>query len=161
MRISGFFMVCMGIVLLCGTIPLFSGAGEPELQGAWKIVGYELKEGGMPRVRGTIVFGKHDWVVLFFVVDAEGRPLRASGEGGTYVLEGDRLVFTHMYLMASGGEPVDGLSKNPPKMKLDGRQKEECRIELMGKKLTIFFPSGNLLRLARSSESGRSISKSP
>ena len=156
MRSSGFFMVCMGIVLLCGTIPLFSGIGEPELQGAWKIEGYELKEGGVPRVRGTIIFGEHDWVVLFFVVDAEGRPLRASGEGGAYVLEGDRLVFTHMYLMSSGGEPVDGLSKNPPEMKLDGRQKEECRIELTGKKLTIFFPSGNLLRLARSSESGRS-----
>lgn len=156
MRISGFFKICLGIVLLCGTIPLFLGAGEPEIQGAWKIVGYKLKEGGVPRVRGTIIFGEYDWVVLFFVVDVEGKPLRASGEGGTYLLEGDRLVFTHMYLMASGGEPVDGLSKNPPEMKLDGRQKEECRIELTGRELTIFFPSGNLLRFVRSSESSRS-----
>ena len=156
MRNSRFFTFCMGMVLLCGTIPLFSGVGDPELQGAWKIEGYELKEGGVPRVRGTIIFGEHDWVVLFFVVDANGRPLRGSGEGGTYVLEGDRLVFTHMYLMASGGDPVDGLSKNPPEMKLDSRQKEECRIELTGEKLTIFFPSDNRMRFVRSSEIGRS-----
>jgi len=151
MRNSRFFGFCMGLVLLCGTVPLFSGAGEPELQGAWKIEGYELKDGGVPRVRGTIFFGKQDWVVLFFVVDIEGKPLRASGEGGTYVLEEDRLMFTHLYLMASGGDPVDGLQKNPPEMKLDSYHKENCRIELTGNKLTIFFPSGNRMRFVRSS----------
>jgi len=140
----------MGLVLLCGTIPLFSGSGEPVLQGAWKIEGYELKDGGVPRVRGTIFFGEQEWVVLFFVVDAEGQPLRASGEGGTYVLKGDRLMFTHLYLMATGGDQVDGLQKNPPQMKLDSYQKEDCRIELMGNKLTIFFPSGNRMRFVRS-----------
>jgi hypothetical protein len=56
--------------------------------------------------------------------------------------------------MASGGDPVDRLSKNPSALKLDSRQKEECRIERTGKKLTIFFPSGNRLRLFRSSEMG-------
>jgi len=150
MRNSRFFGFCMGLVLLFGTVLLFSGSGEPVLQGAWKIEGYELKDGGMPRVRGTIFFGEHDWVVLFFVVDEEGQPLRASGEGGTYVLEGDRLVFTHKYLMASGGDPVDGLKKNPPQMKLDSNAKEDCRIELTGNKLTIFFPSGNRMRFVRS-----------
>ncbi|MFC2167648.1 hypothetical protein ACFLRW_01600 [Acidobacteriota bacterium] len=151
MRNSRFFGFCLGLVLLCGTVPLFSGVGEPDIQGAWKIEGYELKAGGVPRVRGTIFFGEHDWAVLFFVVDAEGQPLRASGEGGTYVVEGDRLMFTHMYLMASGGDPVDGLQKNPPQMKLDSNIKEDCRIELTGNKLTIFFPSGNRMRFVRSS----------
>ena len=56
MRNSRFFGFCMGLVLFCGTVPLFSGAGEPDLQGAWKIEGYELKDGGLPRVRGTIFF---------------------------------------------------------------------------------------------------------
>jgi hypothetical protein len=101
--------------------------------------------------RGTIFFGEQNWVVLFFVVDAAGLPLRASGEGGTYVLEGNRLIFTHLYLMATGGDPVDGLQKNPPEMKLDSNQREECRIELIGNKLTIFFPSGNRMRFVRSS----------
>jgi hypothetical protein len=80
MRNSGFFVFCIGIVLLWGTIPLCSGFGESELQGAWKIEGYELKNGGVPCVRGTLIFGENDWVVLFFVVDVEGRSLWASGE---------------------------------------------------------------------------------
>jgi len=139
------------MALLCGLMPFFLQAGETGLQGAWKIEGYELKDGGVPQVRGTIVFGEHDWVVLFFVIDADGRPLRGSGEGGTYKLEGDRLLFTHLYLMSSGGDPVDGLSKSPPEMKLDSRHEEECRIEHTGERLTIFFPSGNRLWFSRSS----------
>ena len=53
---SLFIGFCMELVLFCGTVPLFSGAGEPDLRGAWKIEGYELKDGGVPRVRGTIFF---------------------------------------------------------------------------------------------------------
>jgi len=132
-------------------MPFFSQAGETGLQGAWKIEGYELKEGGLPRVRGTIVFGEHDWVVLFFILDADGKPLRGSGEGGIYNLEGNRLLLTHLYLMSSGGDPVDGLSKSPPEMNLDSRHEEECRIEHTGERLTIFFPSGNRLWFSRSS----------
>jgi len=156
MRKAGFISLCMGIGLLCGAMPVISEEVEPELRGAWQIEAYELKDGGTPRVRGTIIFSEHDWGVLFFVVDSDGRPLRASGEGGTYILEGRRLLLTHLYLMASGGDPVDGLKKNPPQMKLDSRQKEDCRIELTEKKLTIFFPSGNRLLFVRSSMSGRS-----
>ncbi len=151
MRNSKLFGFCLGTALVCGLMSLVLHAGETKLQGAWKIEGYELKEGGAPRVRGSIVFGEHDWVVLFFVVDADGKPLRGSGEGGSYSLKGNRLLFTHMYLMFSGGDPVDGLPLSQPEMKLDSRHEEECRIELKGERLTIFFPSGNRLRFTRSS----------
>lgn len=151
MRNSKLVGFCLGTALLCGLMSFVLHAGETGVRGAWKIESYELKDGGAPRVRGTIVFGEQDWVVLFFVVDAEGKPLRGSGEGGSYNLEGDRLLFTHMYLLFSGGAPVDGLPQSPPEMKLDSRHEEECRIELKGERLTIFFPSGNRLRFTRSS----------
>ena len=151
MRNSKLFGYCLGIALLCGLMSFILHAGETGLQGAWKIERYELKDGSAPRVRGTIVFGDHDWVVLFFVVDADGKPLRGSGEGGSYSLEGDRLLFTHMFLMFSGGDPVDGLPQSQPEMKLDSRHEEECRVDLKGERLTIFFPSGNRLWFSRSS----------
>lgn len=141
----------LGMLLMCGLLPFYLQGGERRLQGAWKIEGYTLKDGAQPMTRGTIVFGEHDWVVLFFVVDADGRPLRASGEGGTYVLAEDRLTFTHRYLMFSGGAPVEGLPESPPQMKLDSGVEEECRIEQSGDELTVLFPSGNRMRLRRSS----------
>lgn len=139
------------MALLCGLLPFYLQAGESRLQGAWNIEGYMLKDGSQPLTRGTIAFGERDWVVLFFVVDADGRPLRASGEGGTYVLAGDRLTFTHQYLLFSGGAPVEGLPESPPQLKLDSGVEEECRIERSGEELTIFFPSGNRMKLRRSS----------
>ena len=84
--------------------------------------------------------------VLFFTMDGVGALERGAGEGGAYTLEGDRLVFTHLYHLSGGSTPLRMSAKLPEDAEL-----EPCRIDLAGEILTIFFPSGNRMTFRRSS----------
>lgn len=43
-------------------------------------------------VTGQIFFSDKNWQVLFFVLNKNGDPVRASAEGGDYILERDNLT---------------------------------------------------------------------
>jgi hypothetical protein len=124
--------------------PGFSVANP--IEGAWRPELYTLKDGTENRVTGLIFFTDRDWTVLFFVNDAQGAPTRGAAEGGTYQLEGDRLVFTHLYHLSGGSTPFAMSVKAPGEA-----ETEPCRIELSADALTIHFPSGNRMVFRRSS----------
>lgn len=134
-----------------GQLPPAAGPTSGLLEGAWTPVEYVLAEGARHRVDGRIFFTATDWTVLFFVLD-EGVPRRGSGEGGTYEVEGDRLVFRHRYHL-SGGEAMAGLPESPLRMRVTGpgeAAREDARFEIEGDRLTIRFPSGNRMVFIRS-----------
>ena len=106
------------------------------VEGAWHPEIYTLEDGTEQKVTGLI----------FFTEDDRGGLERGAGEGGTYTLEGDRLVFTHLYHLSGGSTPLKMSAKSPEDAEL-----EPCRIELAGEILTIFFPSGNRMTFRRSS----------
>lgn len=116
------------------------------VEGAWHPEIYTLKDGTVREVTGLIFFTDRDWTVLFFIRNEGGGLERGSGEGGTYSLEGDRLVFTHLYHLSGGSTPLKLSEKSP-----EEAEREDCRIELAGEVLTIHFPSGNQMKFRRSS----------
>ncbi len=107
---------------------------------------YTLQDGTVQEVTGLIFFTDRDWTVLFFTLDGRGGLTRGAGEGGTYTLEGNRLVFTHLYHLSSGSTPLKMFVKSPGEAEV-----EPCRIELEGEVLTIHFPSGNRMKFRKSS----------
>jgi hypothetical protein len=119
--------------------------GNP-VEGAWRPELYTLKDGTEHEVTGLIFFTDRDWTVLFFIKNAQGAPDRGTAEGGTYELEGDRLVFTHLYLLSGGSAPLAMSVKTPAEAAT-----EPCRIEVAAGVMTIHFPSGNRMRFRRSS----------
>ncbi len=143
-------LACM---LVAGQVGIATSQELPSLRGAWRPTSYQLKAGPRHPVDGLITFTASDWSVLFFVLDARGQPGRGSGEGGTYTLEGNRLVFTHRFNLAAG-KAMDGLEEAPLAMtvrKGAGAPTEPCTIELIGDRLVIAFPSGNRMEFQRSS----------
>ncbi|MXZ74601.1 MAG: hypothetical protein F4207_03725 [Gemmatimonadetes bacterium] len=155
-----------GAVMLGATVPEAAGtgaaaaaspqseAGSLDLRGAWKPETYRLKSGPVHEVTGLISFTEKDWSVLFFIVTDEG-PRRGSGEGGTYMLEGDKLTFRHLYNL-SGGHAVDGFEASELSMRVrptdaEDAPAEPCTITIDEDLLTIFFPSGNQMTFRRSS----------
>ena len=128
-----------------------SPMGQASILGTWKVDGYVLRDGGSPRVDGSILFTESGWAVLFFIVDEDGEPRRGSGEGGTYTVDGDRLTFFHRYNM-SGGEAIEGYDASDLSLTLrapEAAVSEECTIELTTDRLTIHFPSGNRMEFSR------------
>lgn len=124
---------------------------ESALGGAWSTERYVMKDGTEHDVRGHIFFDRNEWTVLFFVVDADGSPRRGSAEGGTYTLDGTRLVFTHLYHLSQGAA-MRGLPESPLRMEARSRgtgPMEPSTIDLDGDQLTIFFPSGNSMIFRR------------
>lgn len=119
---------------------------QSPVEGAWHPEIYTLKDGTEQEVTGLIFLTERDWTVLFFTKDGRGGLERGAGEGGTYTLEGDRLVLTHLYHLSGGSTPLKMSAKSPEDAEL-----EPCRIEIAGEVLTIFFPSGNRMRFRRSS----------
>jgi hypothetical protein len=130
-----------------GSLPALA---DSPVEGAWRPELYTLKDGTVREVTGFIFFTDRDWTVLFFVKDGKGGLERGSGEGGTYTLEGDELVFTHLYQLSGGETPLKMLAADPKEAEI-----EPCRIELGGdsdETLTIHFPSGNRMRFRKSSD---------
>ncbi len=109
-----------------------------------------MNSGAEHPVGGRIFFFHGQWTVLFFVLDGQGKPARASAEGGSYRVDGDQLTFTHRYHFSSGQE-LDGLPASPLKMEIqdEAPTSEPCRLRLEGHRLTVFFPSGNSMVFQR------------
>ena len=82
-----------------------------------------------------------------------GEPRRASAEGGSYFLRGDRLILTHDYNFVYGDE-VRGLAATPPSYRILGAAAatELCTVEMTEDFMTLSFPSGNSMTFRRSSE---------
>ena len=120
------------------------------VEGAWRAQQYLLAGGAVHELRGHILFAGGDWNVLFFVLDDDGEPRRMSAEGGSYTLDGDDLVFTHLYLAAKG-DAVEGLPEAPFRMVArDGDGPEEpTTVTIEGSLLTLHFPSGNRMTFTK------------
>lgn len=136
-----------------GSNPQASRGAQAEadaVEGAWRAEEYVLASGPTHPLRGHIMFAGGDWNVLFFVLDADGVPVRMSAEGGTYTLHGEDLVFTHLYFAAKGAE-VEGLPEALFEMRaLDGGGAEEAAtVSVDGDHLTLFFPSENRMTFTR------------
>lgn len=130
----------------------FVAAQAPDIRGSWHAETYLLKDGTRHTVQGLIFFTAKDWTVLFFVTP-DGQAQRGSGEGGTYVLNGEALTFTHFYNL-SVGKAVAGIPESPLQMTVNDATKagtEACRVTFEGDRLTIHFPSGNRMMFRRSS----------
>lgn len=115
------------------------------IEGAWLASQYVLASGDVHPLRGRIFFLDGDWTVVFFVLDGDGRPRRASAEGGTYDVSDDVVVFTHEYNF-SQGEGLLGLSQSPLRLEIHeaGSEPEEpTQFSIADKTLTLFFPSEN------------------
>ncbi len=144
------FLVAMVVV---GAVSVWMTARAPEsgLAGSWSTEDYRMAEGARHPVRGTLFFSEKDWMVLFFVLDDKGRPVRGSAEGGVYERSGDSLVFRHNHHL-SGGSALEGLAESPLRMEIRNASeatREECRIELVQDRLVIHFPSGNSMTFQR------------
>ena len=122
-----------------------------ELRGAWAAERYYIAERGEHDVQGRIFFAERDWQVLFFVIDEGGEVRRGSAEGGTYTLDGDQLVFSHLFNLSVGDEMV-GLPAAELRMvsrSPEGAPLEPTDIRIDGDLLTLFFPSGNRMTFRR------------
>lgn len=140
-------------LLLAGVALIAPSDGEAQqnpLQGAWAADRYLLAGGQDHPVEGRIFFGERDWQVLFFVMDDDG-PRRGSAEGGGYTLDGEALVFTHLYNL-SVGQPMPGLAAQDLRMVVRSEAdapEEPTRIDVEGDVLTLHFPSGNRMMFRR------------
>lgn len=128
-------------------------AQEADIRGAWHADTYVLKDGSKHHVEGLMLFGETDWAVVYFVKDDDGQPQRGAGEGGSYTLDGDRLVLTRDYLVIAGNE-IGSLPEIPLRFDVPGVTEpviEPCRLEMDDDRITIEFPSGNRMGFSRSS----------
>ena len=156
MRIRSCTIITLAAVATLSCVRAASAGAQdndPTLQGAWAAESYILNEGHTHRVSGRIFFTRTEWTVLFFVLDANGEPRRGSGEGGTYTLRGNELVFSHLFNFSAGAE-LPGLPAASMQMisrSASEAQTEPSTIRVVGEQLTIFFPSGNRMMFTRSS----------
>jgi hypothetical protein len=146
-------IVALALLTTSGAAGASAPAVQLDIRGAWHPEEYHLKDGSRYDAGGLIFFTESDWTVLFFVLDDDGTPQRGSGEGGTYSLEGDSLVFTHLYNLSAGNE-YGSFPETPVRFAYRGpadAPTEECRVEIDADRMTIHFPSGNHIIFRRSS----------
>ncbi|MGH9384114.1 MAG: hypothetical protein ACRD2N_07510 [Vicinamibacterales bacterium] len=126
-------------------------AAESPLRGAWRPESYILKDGSRHPMEGLVVFTDTEWTFVVFVM-ADGEPRRGEGEGGTYTLKGDDLVFSHEFLLTAGGA-LGSLPESPLRMQVRdtaSAAKTPARASLEADRLTIRFgPSGNTMVFRR------------
>ncbi len=121
------------------------------IEGAWIASRYVLASGDGHELRGRIFFIAGDWTVVFFVLDGDGTPRRASAEGGTYVVADDVVTFRHEYNF-SRGDAITGMAAADLRMDVTapGAEAEEpTRFSVEGTMLTLFFPSGNRMTFTK------------
>ena len=143
---------CLAALVVAGQARS-AALADVDVQGAWRAERYILKDGTEHPVAGRIFFSGSDWTVLFFVLDDTGEARRGSGEGGTFTLEEDRLVFTHRYHL-SAGQAMPGLAASELRMVARGSDddapEEPCQVVRAGDWLRLNFPSGNTMTFTRS-----------
>lgn len=145
-----YHVVPLGALLL-GLLASPAAAQRPDIRGAWQADSYVLKEGANHHVDGLMVFSERDWAVVYFVKDDQGKPQRGAGEGGRYMLDGNRLVLTREYLVIASGA-IGSLPPIPLRFDAPGVKEpvvEDCRIEVAEGRITIQFPSGNRMGFRR------------
>ncbi len=128
-------------------------AAGPDIRGGWNAELYTLKTGERHPVKGSIIFTATDWSVTFFVTPDGQAPQRAAAEGGTYTLDGTKLVLRHLYNFSTG-TAVPGLPASPLRMTVQDRQSapvEQVIVTVDVERLTLSFPSGNTMSFRRSS----------
>jgi hypothetical protein len=143
----------LGVGLGLSTIADDSAGAEIDLSGLWRPESYLLNDGSRHTIDGLAFFTEKEWSFLVFVTEA-GKPLRSEGEGGTYTLRGDELVFTHLYLLLVG-KAVGSLPETPLRTEIHdaaGAPRTPSRVTLEAGRLTIRFgPSGNAMTFRRGS----------
>jgi hypothetical protein len=135
--------------LACGHAS--STAAVNPLHGVWAPTTYVLADGPTHGVTGQIFFAEERWTVLFFVSGEDGLPVRASAEGGRYVVDGDALTFMHDFHF-SAGDAIEGMPASALRMEIKASQdaaREPTKLTLDGEQLTIAFPSGNAMTFKR------------
>ncbi len=134
-------LACTGFIA-CAKAPV----SQQSIAGAWRPVAYQLYQGEREAVDGILFLNDGVWSVVFFVLDEDGEPVRGSGEGGSYAVDGDELVLTHRFIL-SAGQPVGEMHPDPLRMELHGDGEsagvEKCSYTLTDDRLTLFFPSQN------------------
>ena len=131
------------------------------MAGTWRPRRYVLAAGAELPVDGRISFRlavddetAGEWLVLFFVTDGSGNPIRGSAEGGNWSREANSLMLTHTYHL-SAGEPAGPLPAAPLRLALRSaaeawaNHREPCEVLVTGGELTLFFPSGNSMTFER------------
>jgi hypothetical protein len=129
------------------------GTAAPAIRGGWQAESYTLKSGERHIVQGLITFTATDWSVTFFVTPEGQAPQRASAEGGTYTLDGQKLGLIHLYNFSTGSA-LPGLPASPLRMTVNERGQaplEPVTVSVEGDRLTLAFPSGNAMVFRRSS----------
>ena len=133
-------MVKSILQLICLFYFQYSFSQSPVLKGTWRPEKYVIKNSEELSVTGQIFFSDKNWQVLFFVLNENGDPVRASAEGGDYLLEQENLTFYHLYNYSVDDRNASSRLKV---FNQENKQEELCRIKLVGEDLTIYFPSGN------------------
>jgi hypothetical protein len=110
------------------------------IEGAWQLESY-ARNGISTAVQGVLLLTAGRWSTLYFVPQSSGQ-YWGSGESGRFTLNGDRLTFFHQHTFQGGGE-------KPILIELNSQVVEECRIEASPDLLTIYFPSGSVIRCRR------------
>ena len=141
------------VMLACPPGYAQTSAAGPDIRGGWQTEMYALKTGERHPVKGMIFFTATDWSVTFFVTPDGQAPQRAAAEGGTYTLDGTKLVLRHLYNF-SNGAALPGLPASPMLMAIQNRATaslEEVTVAVDVERLTLSFPSGNTMSFRRSS----------
>jgi hypothetical protein len=127
-------------------------AADSPLRGTWRPDTYILKDGSRHPLAGIVTFTDREWTFLVFVMD-NGEPRRAEGEGGTYTLKGEDIVFHHEFLLTVG-HALGSLPESPLRMQVTdtaGASTTPARVTVEGDRLTVHFgPSGNAMTFERS-----------
>ena len=134
-------LACTGFIA-CAEAPV----PQQSLDGSWRPVVYQLHQGEREPVDGILFLDDGVWSVVFFVLDESGEPVRGSGEGGSYTVDGDQLALTHHFVL-SAGQAVGKMHQDPLRMELYGdggaAGVEMCSFTIADDRLTLFFPSQN------------------
>jgi hypothetical protein len=114
------------------------------IEGAWQLESYSRGDVSTA-VAGVLLLTSGQWSTLYFVPQANSGQYWGSGESGRYTARSNRLTFYHRYTFQGGGD-------RPIVTNLDSQVVEECRIEVSKDQLTIYFPSGSIIRCRRHQE---------
>jgi hypothetical protein len=127
-------------------------AADNPLRGTWRPDTYTLKDGSTHPLAGIVTFSDREWTFLVFVMD-DGKPRRAEGEGGTYTLNGEDIVFHHEFLLTVG-QALGSMPESPLRMLVTDTANASttpARVTVDGGRLTVRFgPSGNIMTFERS-----------
>ena len=112
-----------------------------------------MADGTLHRMEGLLVLLDGHWAAVHVLMD-DRVARRGAGEGGTYAATTETIEFTHLWHVSAGldveGVPRDDLARLV-RNEAAAARRERCRYHVDAEALSIAFPSGNRLRLSRTS----------